>query len=360
MSRSFSRSSTLAIIRSTIWMISFGVSWWKTTVSSTRLRNSGRKCCLSSSLTFDFIRSYDALLVVLPREADRQALGDVAGAEVRRHDDDGVLEVHHPALGVGQATVLQDLQQRVEDVGVGLLDLVEQDHGERLAADLLGELAALFVADVSGRGTEQPRDGVLLHELGHVELDQRVLVAEQELRQRLGQLGLTDTGRAGEDERTTGTLGVLQTGAGTPDRLGQRLDGVVLADDPLVELVLHAEQAGALLLGELEDRNAGRRRENLRDQLLGDLGDDVHVAGLPFLLPLRLRPGEAASPGRAARRPSRSPARRSRTPCRAARSAIFSSYSRRSGGAVMRRMRMREPASSMRSIALSGRNRSLM
>ncbi len=41
-------------------------------------------------------------------------------------------------------------------------------------------------------------------------------------------------------------------------------------------------------------------------------------------------------------------------------SAIFSSNSRRSGGAVIRRMRMRAPASSMRSIALSGRNRSLM
>ncbi len=40
--------------------------------------------------------------------------------------------------------------------------------------------------------------------------------------------------------------------------------------------------------------------------------------------------------------------------------AMRSSNSRRSGGAVIRRMRMREPASSMRSIALSGRNRSEM
>src|SRR3712207_7199083 len=55
-----------------------------------------------------------------------------------------------------------NLEQRVEDVGVRLLDLVEQDHAERLAAHLLGELAALFEADEPGRGTEQPRDGVLL------------------------------------------------------------------------------------------------------------------------------------------------------------------------------------------------------
>ena len=39
--------------------------------------------------------------------------------------------------------------------------------------------------------------------------------------------------------------------------------------------------------------------------------------------------------------------------------AIRSSNSRRSGGAVIRRIRSRAPASSIRSIALSGRNRSL-
>jgi hypothetical protein len=75
---------------------------------------------------------------------------------------------------------------------------------------------------------------VLLGELRHVELDQRVLVAEEELGQRLGQLGLTDAGRAGEDERTAGTLRVLQTGTGTPDGLRDRLDRLRLADDALV------------------------------------------------------------------------------------------------------------------------------
>src|SRR5690606_39481850 len=116
-----------------------------------------------------------------------------------------------------------------------------------------------LVAHVAGGRAEEAGDRVLLAELRHVEGDQRVLVTEEELGERLGQLGLTDTGRAGEDERTTGALRVLQTGARTADRLRQRLDGVDLADDPLVELVLHAQQAGRLLLGQLEARDAGRR-----------------------------------------------------------------------------------------------------
>jgi hypothetical protein len=82
-------------------------------------------------------------------ETDRR-LAKIGGPEVGRHDEDGVLEVHRTTLGVGQATVLQDLEQRVEHVGVGLLDLVEQHHGERLAADRFGQLATLFVPDVAG------------------------------------------------------------------------------------------------------------------------------------------------------------------------------------------------------------------
>lgn len=130
---------------------------------------------------------------------------------------------------------------------------------------------------------------MLLAELRHVEGDQRVLVAEEEFGERLGELGLTDSGGAGEDERATGPLGVLQTRPRTPDRLRERLDGVLLADDPLVELVLHTEQPRGLLLGELEDRDARGGRQDLGDQLLVHLGDDVHVAGLPLLLPLGLR-----------------------------------------------------------------------
>ena len=54
--------------------------------------------------------------------------GDQLAADVAGHDDDGVLEVDRPALAVGQAAVVEDLEEDVEDVRVGLLDLVEQDH----------------------------------------------------------------------------------------------------------------------------------------------------------------------------------------------------------------------------------------
>ena len=135
---------------------------------------------------------------------------EIGGAEVRGHDDDGVLEVDRAALRVGEAAVLEDLEQDVEHVGMGLLDLVEEHHGERLAAHRLGELAALVVADVAGRRADQAADRVLLHVLGHVELDEGALVAEQELGERLGELGLPDARGAEEDERADGRFGSLR------------------------------------------------------------------------------------------------------------------------------------------------------
>ena len=129
-------------------------------------------------------------------------------------------------------------------------------------------------------------------ELAHVDLDERVVLAEQEVRQRLRQLRLTHTRRTGEDERAGRALRVLQTRPRAADRLRDRLDGLFLADDPLVQLVLHAEQTRGLLLGELEDGDAGPVGQDLGDLLVVDLRDDVQVTRLPLLLPLTLLPNQ--------------------------------------------------------------------
>ena len=80
-----------------------------------------------------------------------------AARDVRGHDQHGVLEVDRAALAVGEAAVVEHLEQDVEHVGVRLLDLVEQDDRVRPAAHRLGELAALVVADVAGRRADEPR-----------------------------------------------------------------------------------------------------------------------------------------------------------------------------------------------------------
>src|SRR3712207_2775439 len=89
--------------------------------------------------------------------AEAQGLGLVDGlsSDVGGHDEDHVLEVHSATLRVGELAILQDLEKDVEDVRVRLLDLVEEDDRVRTAPDLLGELAALVVANVARRRTDQ-------------------------------------------------------------------------------------------------------------------------------------------------------------------------------------------------------------
>ena len=103
---------------------------------------------------------------------------DDGGADVAGHDDERVLEIHGAALAVGEAAVVQHLEEDVEDVGVGLFDFVEQDHAVGAAADGFAQLAAFLVADVAGRRADEPGDGVLLHVFAHVNADHGVFIVK--------------------------------------------------------------------------------------------------------------------------------------------------------------------------------------
>ena len=107
-----------------------------------------------------------------------------------------LLEVHRAPLRIGQAAVVQHLQKHVEHVRVRLFDFVKQHHRIGLSAHGLGQLAALLVAHVSRRRSDQAGHGEFLHVLAHVDAYHGLLVVKQRLCQRLGQLGFAYAGRA--------------------------------------------------------------------------------------------------------------------------------------------------------------------
>ena len=189
--------------------------------------------------------------------------------------------------------VLEDLEEDVEHLRVRLLDLVEEDHAVVLAPDGLGQLAALVEADVAGRRADETADVVALHELAHVDLDERVLAAEHELGERLGELRLADAGRAQEDERADRALRILEPGAGAADGLGDDLDRLLLADDAAVEGLLHLEQALGFLGGDPGDRDAGPHRDDLGDLLLVDR----RLVAADLRLPLAAQPLDGLAGG---------------------------------------------------------------
>ena len=69
----------------------------------------------------------DAVQELRAGNASRSACPGPAMFDVMMHD--GVLEVHRPALAVGQPAIVQQLQHDVQHLGVRLFDLVEQHDG---------------------------------------------------------------------------------------------------------------------------------------------------------------------------------------------------------------------------------------
>ena len=220
--------------------------------------------------------------VALDTEPEAGVGLDLRGTQIRGHDDDRVAEVHAAPLGVREVPVLEDLEEDVEHLRVGLLDLVEEDHRVALATDGLRQLATLVEPHVAWRRTDEAAHVVALHELAHVDLDERVLGAEHELCERLGELGLADPGGPEEDEGADRALRVLEAGPGAPDGAGDGLDRLLLADEPRVEDLLHLEQALRLLLRDARHGDAGPHRHDLGDLLLVDLGSLTGDARLPL------------------------------------------------------------------------------
>src|SRR5262249_56666027 len=101
-------------------------------------------------------------LLVLPKQVT---------AEVRGHDHDRVPEIHRATLPIREPSVVEKLQQDVEDVAVGLLDLVEEHDRVGTTAHGLRELPTFLVSNVTRRRADQPGYGVLLHVLRHVDAD---------------------------------------------------------------------------------------------------------------------------------------------------------------------------------------------
>ena len=199
------------------------------------------------------------------------ALQDLRGTQVAGHDEDGVAEIHRAALGVRDPAVVQDLQEDVEHVGMGLFHLIEQDDGVGFAPHSLGELAALLIAHISRRGTDETGDGELFHVLGHVDAHQVLFVVKERLGQALGQLRLAHARGAQEQEGTDGPVLVGHAGPGAQDRLGHPVHSLVLADDPLMEHLGQPEELVALRLHQLADGDPRPTGHDTGDLLLGDL-----------------------------------------------------------------------------------------
>mmetsp|Transcript_31777 Transcript_31777/g.51627 ORF Transcript_31777/g.51627 Transcript_31777/m.51627 type:complete len:284 (-) Transcript_31777:1603-2454(-) len=162
-----------------------------------------------------------------------------------------------------------------------LLHLVKQHHAVGAPAHGLGQLSALFVADVSGGGTGHPAGGKGVHVLTHVQPNHSVLGVEQLLRKSLAELCLPHPGGPKEHEVGEGAVGVGQAGAAPLHGLGNSCDCLVLPHHALVQAVAQGQDALHLGLEHLLHGYAAPLGHDLGDVIRNHLlTDKGHVAQL--------------------------------------------------------------------------------
>src|SRR5215207_4873800 len=115
---------------------------------------------------------------------------------------------------------------------MSLLEFVEEDDGEGLLADEVDEGGAVarLVRFAEYSPLRVPR-----LKLAHVEADHALGRAEEELRERLGDLGLARARRPDEEEDALRARRVGQSGFNHRDALDQTIDGLGLAEHALLE-----------------------------------------------------------------------------------------------------------------------------
>ncbi len=84
-------------------------------------------------------------------EPERCVLVDHPCAKIGGHDDDGILEIDLSPNAVRHITIVEYLEEHVEDVRMSFFDLVKEHDGIWTSPDLLRQLTTLIITDVARR-----------------------------------------------------------------------------------------------------------------------------------------------------------------------------------------------------------------
>ena len=132
---------------------------------------------------------------------------------VAGEDDDAVAEVDLAAFRVVHAALVEDLEEELEDVGMGLFDFVQQHDRVRPATDGFGEHATFAITHIARGRTLERRDGVGFLELRHGDGDHVLFAAVKNVGEGDSGFRLADTAGAYEHEHANGLDGIVHVGA---------------------------------------------------------------------------------------------------------------------------------------------------
>ena len=123
----------------------------------------------------------------IPRsKAHRLIIPQTSCPQIAGHDNNRVGEVHLAALAVRQLTIIQDLQENIENIWMRLFYLVKEQDRIRSVAHLLRQLPSLFIAYIAWRRSVEAASREFLHVLTHIKADECRLIIKETFGQGLG------------------------------------------------------------------------------------------------------------------------------------------------------------------------------
>ena len=123
----------------------------------------------------------------IPRpKAHRLIIPQTGRPQIAGHDNNRVGEVHLATLAVSQLTIIQYLEENIENIWMRLFYLVKEQDRIRSVAHLLRQLPSFFVAYIAWRRSIEAASREFLHVLTHIKSYESRLVIKETFSQGLG------------------------------------------------------------------------------------------------------------------------------------------------------------------------------
>ena len=150
----------------------------------------------------------------------RHQLGDFAAAQIRRHENHRLRQIHAAVVAQRQRRLVQNSQQQLPQRVGRFLDFVKQQETDlQLLGVILRERflrdqrMRLAVPQISRRRADQLRNFVRVLKFRAIHLDHRARIAKQHFRRRFHDARLARTGRSQEQQVPHRTSRRVQAGA---------------------------------------------------------------------------------------------------------------------------------------------------
>ena len=193
-------------------------------------------------------------------------LSDTLAAQIGSHQDQSVAKIDFTPFAVIGYAFVEHLVKQVQDIRVGLLYLVEQHHRVGLLSHGLRQYAALSIADVAGRCSDQSGQGMFLLVLRHIDRGDKPLTAVQQVSQGVGRFCLANAAGAHQQEYTYGSIRPVHAGRDGAQAAIQSLHGALLTEDAAAQILGKVQDLRAVFTGQLFRWNTSPGTDHLCHQ----------------------------------------------------------------------------------------------